>query len=66
MYKMNMWVLKRRENVIYSTIKVCDGNWCLWSSCFSPSLRHSIDQMKVEVAEIEEGSGKAAAQPSSL
>ena len=66
MYKMNMWVLKRRENVIYSAFKVCDGNWCLWSSFFSPSLQHSIDQIKVEVAEFEEGSGKAAAQPSSL
>ena len=59
-------MLKRRENVIYSVFKVCDGNWWLWSSFFSPSLRHSIDQIKVEVAEIEEGSGKAAAQPSSL
>ena len=66
MYKMNMWVLKSRENVMHSTFKVCDGNWCLWSSCFSPSLRHSIDQMKVEAAEIEEGLGKAAAQPSFL
>lgn len=51
---------------MHSTFKVCDGNWCLWSSCFSPSLRHSIDQMKVEAAEIEEGLGKAAAQPSFL
>ena len=38
MYKMNICVLKRRENVVYSTFKMCDGNWCLWSSFFSPFI----------------------------
>lgn len=58
--------VEEERKCYYSTIKVCDGNWYLWLPCFSPFIAKDFtDQMKVEVAEIEEGSGRAA-QPSSL